>query len=674
MSRFFSRPEMTIMRRIVGPLVLLILIGNLIVVSLMLDSLDEQLLQKEQLSLQRQINQQAARLENELDRLVQSALFVAHTPPMQGLVRARDNSGYDQLEQSDEAAWKRRLVQIFQSMLSVNDELVQIRVIRPDGREYIRVDRYGPGRTVRLVPEDQLQNKFHRPYFQRALELKDGEVDVSEIEFNREYGKVVEPPEPVIRAGTPVLDASGEVFMVVVINRLMQRDLDEIRSVGGDEQTFTLTNHRGDYLVNRDAARAFAFEYGRRANILDDVPDASTLLDGTSTDFVGSVVDVRGGGAVNRVVAMRAIQFNPAVPNEYLIVAGQSSHEQATAIRRNLLGTVYLVVAIVGLLSSLIALAVAWRIAAPIIRMRDAVVRRGLETRDDELPLEVEGEVGELAQTFSQFLSELRKRQNRLEHEILQRKVALAHLEVKNDQLEFANKESEQFVYIASHDLQEPVRTVKSFVQLLGAEYADKLDANGRQILDFLDKSTTRMSELIKGLLDYSRLGRKGEAVPVNMQHVVDLICQDLTTRIKERNATVEYAGLPIVDGYPTELRALLQNLLTNALKFSRPDVPPVVRVSARRQGREWLFEVADNGIGIAEEHFEKIFLIFQRLHGRDGYEGSGIGLAHCKKIIEMHGGKIWLQSSPGEGTTFFFTLRDQGELPEHNDPGLNHD
>lgn len=674
MSRFFSRPEMTIMRRIVAPLVLLILVGNLVVVSLMLDSLDEQLLQKEQLSLQRQINQQAARLENELGRLVQSALFVAQTPPIQGLVRARDNAGFDPLEQSDEAAWKRRLVQIFQSMMSVDDDLVQVRLIQPDGQEYIRVDRYGPGRTVRLVPEDQLQDKSSRPYFRRALELKGGEVDVSEIEYNREFGKVVEPPEPVIRAGTPVLDTAGEFFMVVTLNRAMRRDLEQIRSIGGAEESFTLTNHRGDYLVNRVPEREFAFEGGRRANIVDDVPDARALLDGSRAEIVGSVVDTRGAEPVQRVVAMRSIPFNPSMPNEYLIVAGQSSHDQATAIRRNLLGTVYLVVAVVGLLSSLIALAVAWRIAAPIIRMRDAVVRRGLETRDDELPLEVEGEIGELAQSFSQFLSELRSRQNRLEHEILQRKVALAHLEVKNDQLEFANKESEQFVYIASHDLQEPVRTVKSFVHLLGTEYADKLDANGRQILDFLDKSTSRMSELIKGLLDYSRLGRKGEAVPVDMQELLDLICQDLTTRIKERNATVEYANLPTVCGYPTELRALLQNLLTNALKFARPDVPPVVDIKATHQGREWLFEVTDNGIGIAEEHFEKIFLIFQRLHGRDGYEGSGIGLAHCKKIIEMHGGKIWLQSSPGEGTTFYFTLRDQGELPAHNDPGFNDD
>lgn len=669
MSRFLNRPEMTIMRRIVGPLVLLILVGNLSVVTLMLDSLDEQLLQKEQLNLQRQINQEAARMESELHRFSQLAVFLAQTPPMQGLWRARTNGGYDPEDQSDEAAWRRRLGQIFQSMLTVNKKLVQVRLIEASGQEYLRADRYGPGGSVRMVPEAELQDKSARPYVIQGLRLSKDMVDVSTIDYNREFGKVVEPPEPVIRAVAPVMDPGGNVFMLVVLNKDMREDLQLIRDIGGGEQSYTLTNYQGDYLVHPDAAKEFAFEHDRRANILDELPDAAALLSGQKTDFVG---DVAGDDGTTRVVAMRAVYYNPGETNDRMIIAGESTHDQATTIRRNLLGTVYLVVAVVGLFSSIIALAVAWRIAAPIIRMRDAVVRRGLNTRDDELPMEVEGEVGELAQAFSQFLGELRNRQSRLEHEILQRKIALAHLEVKNDQLEFANKESEQFVYIASHDLQEPVRTVKSFVQLLETEYGSKLDDNGRQILDFLDKSTTRMSELIKGLLEYSRLGRKGQSTPVNTQELMDLICQDLTTRIEEQKATVEYAGLPTVMGYATELRALLQNLLTNALKFSRPDVAPVVRISAKQQGQEWLFEVADNGIGIAEEHYEKIFLIFQRLHGRDGYEGSGIGLAHCKKIIEMHGGKIWLQSTPGEGTTFFFTLRDQGELPTKNESGLD--
>ncbi len=657
------------MRRIVAPLVLLILVGNLIVVSLMLDSLDEQLLQKEQYSLQRQINQQAARLENELRRFAQSALFLVQTPPMQGLGRARANGGFDPMEQSDEQAWKRRLEQIYLSMLSANKKLIQVRLIMPNGQEYIRVDRYGPDGSLRVVADAQLQDKSSRDYVTRGLSLAAGQVAVSGIDYNREFGELAYPLEPVIRATTPVVSPDGSLFMLVVLNRAMQEDLQIIRDIGGSEQSYTLTNAQGDYLVHPDASKEFAFEEGRRANILDELPAAAGLLNGAAIDFVG---EVTGDDGNSRVVAMRAVHYNPDDANARLLITGESSHEQATAIRRNLLGTVYLVVGIVGLLSSLIAFAVAWRIASPIVRMRDTVVRRGLNTRDDELPLDVEGEVGELAQAFSQFLGELRNRQSRLEHEILQRKVALAHLEVKNDQLEFANKESEQFVYIASHDLQEPVRTVKSFVQLLSSEYGEKLDDNGRQILDFLDKSTTRMSELIKGLLDYSRLGRKGDLAPVDIQQLMDLICQDLTTRIAEQGAVVEYTGLPTVLGYATELRALLQNLLTNALKFSRPGVPPVVRVSAQQQGREWLFEISDNGIGIAEEHFEKIFLIFQRLHGRDGYEGSGIGLAHCKKIIEMHGGKIWLQSTPGKGTTFFFTLRDQGELPKNNDSGLD--
>ncbi|MEN8718986.1 MAG: ATP-binding protein [Oceanococcaceae bacterium] len=338
---------------------------------------------------------------------------------------------------------------------------------------------------------------------------------------------------------------------------------------------------------------------------------------------------------------------------------GGINADQAGVIREKMLHHGYVGLIMAVFFSSVMAFAVAWRIAAPLVRMRDAVVENGLETRDADLPLEVEGEVGELAETFRQFLDELRSRQQQLEHEILQRQVALAHLEVKNTQLEFASRESEQFVYIASHDLQEPVRTVHSFVQLLRDEYGDRLDDNGRQMLDFLDKSTIRMSQLIKGLLDYSRLGNKGEKSAVNMQQLLDNICADLDTRIREKKAVIEYHNLPTVTGYETNLRALLQNLIGNALKFTAPERPPRIRIQGERQEQEWLFSVADNGIGIAEQHFEKIFMIFQRLHGRDGYEGSGIGLAHCKKIIELHGGKIWLESTLGEGTTFYFTLRD---------------
>lgn len=346
---------------------------------------------------------------------------------------------------------------------------------------------------------------------------------------------------------------------------------------------------------------------------------------------------------------------------------GRIAGSVAEPARERILRQAYIAVIFCGLLASVIAFFVAWRIASPLVRMRDVVVAKGLQTRAEDLPLDVEGEVGELAESIRAFLQELRYRQQLLEQEIVHRKLAQAHLEVKNTQLEFANKESEQFVYIASHDLQEPVRTVRSFAQMLAGDYGSQLDENGRRVLEFIEQSTVRMSELIKGLLDYSRIGKRGEPHAVNMQTVLDAICADLDARIQEKQAVIEYHGLPEVQGFETDLRALLQNLITNALKFTQRDRPPIVRIAADRDDRDWVFSVADNGIGIAEEHFEKIFLIFQRLHARDGYEGSGIGLAHCKKIIELHGGKIWLESTPGEGTTFYFTIRDLEPLPDES-------
>lgn len=168
------------------------------------------------------------------------------------------------------------------------------------------------------------------------------------------------------------------------------------------------------------------------------------------------------------------------------------------------------------------------------------------------------------------------------------------------------------------------------------------------------------MSSLIKNLLDYSRLGRQREISKVNCNLLVSDIIEDLNSSIKQNKATVEYSDLPIIDAYPTELRLLFQNLISNAIKFSKKDIPPEVSIRAKKKDHAWKFYVKDNGIGIPEQFQKKIFSIFQRLHSENEYEGTGIGLAHCHKIVGMHGGEIGVKSKLGKGSTFFFTIPNQ--------------
>ena len=243
----------------------------------------------------------------------------------------------------------------------------------------------------------------------------------------------------------------------------------------------------------------------------------------------------------------------------------------------------------------------------------------------------------------------LEKQRERAEEALAQRAAELAR----------SNAELEQFAYVASHDLQEPLRMVASFTQLLAKRYQDKLDADGREFIAYAVDGATRMQKLIADLLSYSRVGTRGKPFqPANCDAILERVLVGLKLAINESGAIVRHDPLPTLMGDDIQLEQLFQNLLANAIKF-RSETPPVVHLSAEHAGNEWKFSVRDNGIGIAPEYAERIFMIFQRLHTKAEYPGSGIGLAICKKIVERHSGRIWVNSEPESGTTFFFTIPD---------------
>ncbi|WKV12628.1 sensor histidine kinase [Marivirga harenae] len=233
----------------------------------------------------------------------------------------------------------------------------------------------------------------------------------------------------------------------------------------------------------------------------------------------------------------------------------------------------------------------------------------------------------------------------------------VTELEQTKIELEQKNEELSELTYIASHDLKEPVRNISSLIKLLTDENQDKLDEQSITTLSFISESAARMTRLINDLLDYSCIGGGGkELVTVDCKKLVAVIQQDIETILNDTNTTIELGELPKVKGFETELRLLFQNLISNSIKFRKPGVPPKITISAKEKNG-WTFTIQDNGIGIPNEQKEKIFSIFQRLHSNSEYEGTGIGLAHCKKIVEMHKGKIWVDSKEGEGSTFYFTI-----------------
>jgi two-component system, chemotaxis family, sensor kinase Cph1 len=224
-----------------------------------------------------------------------------------------------------------------------------------------------------------------------------------------------------------------------------------------------------------------------------------------------------------------------------------------------------------------------------------------------------------------------------------------------------SNAELEQFAYVASHDLQEPLRMMASFAKLLARRYRGQLDADADEFIDYIVDGAIRMQRLISDLLAYSRVGRRGkEFASIACATVVEAACANLRASIEESGAVITVASLPAIIAEETQLVQLFQNLIGNALKF-RGDRPVQIHIGAERLGNDWRFWVQDNGIGIEAQYAERIFVIFQRLHVRDQYPGTGMGLAIAKKIVEYHGGRIWVESKPGEGSTFYFTVPEKG-------------
>ncbi len=241
----------------------------------------------------------------------------------------------------------------------------------------------------------------------------------------------------------------------------------------------------------------------------------------------------------------------------------------------------------------------------------------------------------------------------------LERRVAerTAELDERAKELARSNAELQQFAYVASHDLQEPLRMVASFTQLLAKRYKDKLDDDAREFINYAVDGATRMQTLISDLLTYARAGTQGKPLePTDSEALFHRVLDSLKFVIEETGAVISHDPLPMVMADPQQLGQLFQNLVTNAIKF-RGEQPPHVKISVQRSGSDWKISVRDNGIGISQEHADRIFVIFQRLHTKTEYPGTGIGLAICKKIVERHGGRIWVEPSPEGGSTFCFTI-----------------
>ncbi len=354
-----------------------------------------------------------------------------------------------------------------------------------------------------------------------------------------------------------------------------------------------------------------------------------------------------------------------------------------TALNQMLKGSLQL-----QLVVSILALAAVWflgillgqAIAGPLNRLKQSAQEFSASNLQVRAEIFAADEIGQLAAIFNQMAEKIQNAFEQLEREIEKTKAAEQNIRKFTTQLERSNRELQDFAYVASHDLQEPLRKIQTFGDRLKAKFGEALTDKGRDYLERMLNASGRAQTLISDLLTFSRVTTKAQPfVPVNLTEVIQEVLSDLEVGIEEVGAKVELTELPVVDADPMQMRQLFQNLISNALKFRREGVTPTVEIQVRlleeqgeqreqreqgsrgaeAQGAHQFFQisVADNGIGFEEKYLDRIFTVFQRLHSRNEYEGTGVGLAICRKIIERHGGRITAKSRPGEGATFIVTL-----------------
>ncbi|MFQ5862655.1 MAG: ATP-binding protein [Candidatus Brocadiales bacterium] len=320
--------------------------------------------------------------------------------------------------------------------------------------------------------------------------------------------------------------------------------------------------------------------------------------------------------------------------------------------------TLSIVALIVGVISAAAVTSLGFILAIstsrPIMKLTDATRRFAGGDLESRVKITRKDEIGELADSFNEMAKELQSLTGSLERRVAER---TAELKEMMADLERSNAELQQFAYVASHDLQEPLRMVASYTQLLARRYKGKLGADADEFIAFAVDGAIRMQRLINDLLEYSRVGMRGEPFkPTDCTTLFDQAVTNLQVAIEGNGAVVTHDALPTVMADAVQLGQVFQNLIENAIKF-RGKEQLYIHVSAEQKGNEWVFSVRDNGIGIEPQYFYQIFIMFRRAHDKTDYPGTGIGLTVCRKIVERHGGRIWVESEPGKGSTFYFTI-----------------
>jgi signal transduction histidine kinase len=614
------------------------------------------LIQHEVESTENEIYMEGLKVQSAIDTLREDVLTLASIPPIQGIIRARKNGGTDPKDGSTDAQWRDRLALTFADYLKIKSNYIEAVFLgtADRGKEIVRINREGD--SIETVPVDQLQSKEHRTYFQKVIQLAKGEVYLSEVNLRKEKGRVIEPHTPMIRAAVPIFTDEGEVFGFIKINLRMEPLLQSLNHPKDIEDKHYVVNDQGDFLLHPDSSMTFGFDLGTRHTVQDDFPELDPLFSlGGSPD---TVTTFYGSGEERQFIFLHKVHFDPFHPERFLGIMDSARHShvvaQSTMIRNRGIRFA-LVLVVIGLV--IVVFFSRW-ITHPLRSITQSADAISSGAPHVSLPINSNDEIGSLARSFTTMVAKLKAGKQDLQEAHDQLEVRVAE---RTAALNRSNQELENFANIASHDLQEPLRKIILFGDRL-KDQAIGLNEKEKDYLERMQNAASRMHVFIQDLLEYSKVTSQTQALDsINIRKAIDEVLENLETRIARTNGKVIVDDLPDLEADPRQIRQLFQNLIGNALKYHREGVPPIIHVSGSHNGDElWHIKVKDNGIGFEEKYSERIFKMFERLHGKSAYSGTGIGLAICQKIAHYHHGEITATSKVGEGSTFTVTLPEK--------------
>ncbi|AMO69590.1 multi-sensor signal transduction histidine kinase [gamma proteobacterium BDW918] len=567
----------------------------------------------------------------------------------------------------------------FSQLLAEKPYYVQARYIGLDGYEKLRIDRYGSGGRLRRVPAEELQDKLRREYVRASFKDLSAPYYISRINLNRENGEITLPYEPVVRVAKLIFNGQAQLQGMLVINQRINDLFTEMAQMANPLYTYRVIDQEGNYLKHIDARKVFSFEFGKELSAFQDFPGIEDMFASEEPARYFSAVD---GPSYQGALGVRTVSYDPRDPEHKIGIILLGSKADIDAMAADTLKNVLLIIVVLLVLAMFIGIAIARSLARPLRDIASAIRLDDIDASLEALPRyrdeRVTGgdgarqivraapsgrllsvgsrrrdEVVALAWALRHYLIEIKDKTAALQTEIDDHNRAERALRTANHELSCANIELEQFSYIASHDLRAPLRVIDNAASWLEEDLAEQLNGEQLENLMLLRQRTRRLDKLLEDLADYTMVGKQQDSryqTRVNGTQIIDKVRfllkkpVDCELRFTGDWKNYEFVSMP--------LQHVLSNLINNAIKHGAKSGAKIT-VSARLEGDNYVFDITDNGPGIAPEYRELVFDMFKTLKPRDEVEGSGMGLAIVRKIVDLYGGAVSVGESTEGGCTF---------------------